>query len=166
MQNDLSRILRKELYNKNNKVFLCIGTNKCIGDSLGPRIGEILNEKLYKNNIYVIGNLRENINYSNIFNTLNKIYNNIDNPYLILIDSALSNKEYVGNIVINKKGMIIGESLKKEKRKIGDIAIKGIVGENKENNIKNFNILNNVEEEVIEKLSNIISSQIISALKV
>lgn len=166
MQNDLSRILRKELYNKNNKVFLCIGTNKCIGDSLGPRIGEILNEKLYKNNIYVIGNLRENINYSNIFNTLNKIYNNIDNPYLILIDSALSNKEYVGNIVINKNGMIIGESLKKEKRKIGDIAIKGIVGENKENNIKNFNILNNVEEEVIEKLSNIISSQIISALKV
>lgn len=166
MQNDLSRILRKELYNKNNKVFLCIGTNKCIGDSLGPRIGEVLNEKLYKNNIYVIGNLRENINYSNISDTLNKIYNNIDNPYLILIDSALSNKEYVGNIVINKKGMIIGESLKKEKRKIGDIAIKGIVGENKENNIKNFNILNNVEEEVIEKLSNIISSQIISALKV
>ena len=49
LQNDLSRILRKELYNKNNKVFLCIGTNKCIGDSLGPRIGEILNEKLYKN---------------------------------------------------------------------------------------------------------------------
>lgn len=166
MQNDLSRILRKELYNKNNKVFLCIGTNKCIGDSLGPRIGEVLNEKLYKNNIYVIGNLRENINYSNISDTLNKIYNNIDNPYLILIDSALSNKEYVGNIVINKKGMIIGESLKKEKRKIGNIAIKGIVGENKENNIKNFNILNNVEEEVIEKLSNIISSQIISALKV
>lgn len=166
MQNDLSRILRKELYNKNNKVFLCIGTNKCIGDSLGPRIGEILNEKIYKNNIYVIGNLRENINYSNIFDTLNKIYNNIDNPYLILIDSALSNKEYVGNILINKKGMIIGESLKKEERRIGNIAIKGIVGENKENNIKNFNILNNVEEEVIEKLSNIISSQIISALKV
>ena len=80
MQNNLSGILRKELYNKNNKVFLCIGTNKCIGDSLGPKIGEILNEKLYNNNIYVIGNLRENINYSNIFNTLNKIYNNIDKP--------------------------------------------------------------------------------------
>lgn len=167
MSNNVETILQKVVKdNTKNKVFLCIGTTKCVGDSLGPRVGEILSKKIKKSNVYVIGNIKNNISYKKIYNALYKIYNNIEKPYLILIDSALSNKEYVGNIVVNKNSMIIGNALNKTDYKFGKIFIKGIVGENKKDSIKNFNILNNVSINLIEKLSKDISNQIIKSLYV
>lgn len=159
--NNITRMLKRNIHSNYKKVFLCIGTNKCIGDSLGPKVGQILYNKLKFEDVIVLGNIKENITYGNIGENLNNIYKQIRNPYVIVIDSALANKEYIGNVFINNSSMIIGNSLGKEDYKIGDISIKGIVGENKENNIKNFEILNNVSKKLIEELSNKISSQII-----
>lgn len=166
MQNEISRILRKELNNENKKVFLCIGTSNCIGDSLGPRVGELLSSRLYSGNVYVIGNLRENVNHGNIYTVLKSIYTNINNPYLIIIDSALSNKRYIGDIVVSKKNMVIGSALDKKHYKLGNFSIKGIVGENKNNSKLNFNTLNEVSENIIKKLSDDITSQIFKAFEV
>ena len=56
-----------------NKVIICIGTSKCIGDSLGPLVGENLYNRINKSNIYVFGNLKNNITYQNIDAVLSKI---------------------------------------------------------------------------------------------
>lgn len=149
-----------------NKVVLCIGTSKCIGDSLGPMVGENLCRKINKANIYVFGNLKNNITYQNVDILLSKINRKIQNPYLILVDSALANKENIGKIVISKNKTIIGSALSKSNYKFGNISIKGIVGENKDNNIKNYNILNNVSKNLIQNLSNKIQDKIMQYLYV
>ena len=67
-------------------IFICIGTNKIVGDSFGPIIGEILKRNVKDRKIKVIGDLTNNINAKNLKN----IKYNWDNPYVISIDSALS----------------------------------------------------------------------------
>ena len=164
MQNNISKVLAREINNSHQKVFLCVGTNKCIGDSLGPRVGQILSQKIKRNNVYVFGNLEQNVTYNNINIILEEIYSKIVNPYLIIIDSALSDSRYIGNVIINKKSMIIGSGLNKKDYKLGNISIKGIVGEDNKDNIMNFNNLNNISETLVKNLSDNISKQIIKLL--
>ena len=73
--------------NKNlNKIILCIGTSKCIGDSMGPMVGEYLYNNINKKGIYVYGNLKNNITYQNIDSILNKINKHLNNSYIVVID--------------------------------------------------------------------------------
>lgn len=149
-----------------NKIILCIGTSKCIGDSLGPLVGENLYNEINKSNIYIFGNLKNNITYQNIDIVLNKINKQIINSYFIVIDSALSDKENIGKVVISRNKMIIGSSLNKLNYEIGNLSIKGVVGENKNSCIQNFNELNNVPINLIKKLSKQISNKILQTLDV
>ena len=80
-------------------IFICIGTNKIVGDSFGPIIGEILKRNVNDRRIKVIGDLINNINAKNIKN----IKYNCANPYVISIDSALSDTIEPGNVFIIKK---------------------------------------------------------------
>lgn len=166
MQNNTLRILKQNLKEYKNRkiIFLCIGTNHCIGDSLGPQVGEILSKQIQNRNVQVYGNIRNNLHYENIDNVLNKINSQINMPYVIVVDSALSHEEYIGNIIINKKKMIIGEALEKKEYKIGNISIKGIVGKNNRNVQENINTLKNVPLQRIEKLSKKISNQILQSM--
>ena len=164
MQNNISKVLGKEIDNNHQKVFLCVGTNNCIGDSLGPRVGEKLFKRIKKNDIYIFGNIERNVTYNNINIILEEIYTKISNPYLIIIDSALSDSKYIGNIIINKKNMTIGSGLNKNDYQLGNIFIKGIVGEDNKDSIMNFYNLINVSETIVENLSENISKQIIKVL--
>ena len=164
MKDHITRVLTKEIHNKTNKVVLCVGTSKCIGDSLGPKVGQILSEKINKKDVYVFGNLKQNLDYKNINIVLKRIYENIEKPYLIVIDSALSNSDYIGNIIVNKNQIIIGSGLDKNDYKLGNISIKGVVGKDNKDKFKNFINLYNVKEELIDELSNIISNQIINTI--
>lgn len=148
-----------------DKIILCIGTSKCIGDSLGPIVGEYLYNNIKKSNVYVFGNLKNNITYQNIDVILNRINNTIKNPYMILIDSALSNKNYIGKIVVNKNKMIVGSALNKSEYKYGNLSIKGIVGENKYSYEENYNELNNVSVDLVKNISKNIINDIIPRLE-
>ena len=148
-----------------DKIILCIGTSKCIGDSLGPIVGEYLYNNIKKSNVYVLGNLKNNITYQNIDVILNRINNTIKNPYMILIDSALSNKNYIGKIVVNKNKMIVGSALNKSEYKYGNLSIKGIVGENKYSYEENYNELNNVSVDLVKNISKNIINEIIPRLE-
>lgn len=154
--------------NNNNlkKVILCIGTSKCIGDSLGPLVGESLYKKINSSNIFILGNLKNNITYQNVGIILNKINKNEKDFYVIVIDSALSNKKNIGKIVVCRKKMIIGRALNKPYYSFGNLSIKGIVGENKENFIKNYKELSNVSEKLIIDMSKKISNKILQLINV
>ena len=56
-------------------VFLCIGTDRLIGDCFGPLVGTKLEELLQKYNIFninIYGTLKENICYTNIEKKIKK----------------------------------------------------------------------------------------------
>lgn len=166
MQNSIERILKNKLNNNKNKVFICIGSSLCVGDSLGPRVGEILSANINLKTVKIIGNNKININNQNI-NYITKVVNqNFNNPYIILIDSALASKELLGKIIINKNNMIIGKAIENENLVKCDISIKGVVAEKNDNRIFNIKNLYNTSKEIVEKLSYEIAAQILKSLQV
>lgn len=142
-------------------IFICIGTNKIVGDSFGPIIGEILKRNVKDRRIKVIGNLTNNINAKNIKN----IKFNCVNPYVISIDSALSDTIEPGNVFIIKKGLVPGSALNKKATAIGNIAIKGIVAKDEKSLIKNYFNLKNADYKLILKFSKNISKIILQSIK-
>ena len=155
-----------KMNNKINEiVFVCIGTTKIIGDSFGPIVGTYLKENLDKNEkIQVIGDIKEALTYDKIEKNIKQIEGKNRNKLIIVLDSALSNSEDIGKIFIQNRGLKYGESLKKNNSTIGNISIKAVVGEDKKNNIKNFNNLRNVSIEQINNMTNIVSKGIINVM--
>lgn len=162
----------KYLYEERKKyfeiVFLCIGTDRIIGDCLGPLVGTILQEKLEKYNIVninIYGNLKENICYTNIQNILKRINQKHKNACIIVIDAALSHEDNIGKIFISKEKMILGKGLHKEKVEIGDISIKAVVGKDYKFSKYNFSSLQNISLNVVIRLAELIADGIYEVIK-
>ena len=163
---ELNKIIKKINEKKySDLIFVCIGTNKIVGDSLGPIVGEILKQNLKEKNISVIGDLKYNVNINNIHKYVRKIENDYENPYIISIDSALSRTIAPENVFIIKKGLIPGSALKRKSKEIGNIAIKGIVGKYDKNSLMNFYNLKTVDYKLILRLSKNISKIILKSIK-
>lgn len=138
--------------NKDNIIFVCIGTNKIIGDCLGPLVGTYLKSKFREyNNIKIYGDIYSPIDYTNIDKILNSITYKNDNTIRICIDSALGND--VGKILINSKELYIGKALEKNRKILSDINIKGVVGKNYKSKEKNIEELKSKKFEDINKLA-------------
>ena len=144
-------------------IFLCIGTTLVSGDSFGPMVGSILKKNI-KNNMVIIGDRIDTLTYDKIKEKINFINAKYKNKIVIALDSALSSKENIGKIFVQSRGLKYAESLKKDNDIIGDISIKAIVGENKNNNIENFKTLNNVPIENVEIMSKIVSEGIVNVM--
>ena len=144
--NDFAKVLREKIEDLevSKLIFLCIGTDRIIGDSFGPLVGYKL-EKLFKDeeNIEVIGTLNNNVSMQNIFKILNKIECKNDNYFKVVIDAALSNKNKIGRIIVSKNKMNVGSSIYKQNIFIGDMSIKGIVARNQNNSRYNYMLLKN-----------------------
>ena len=55
-------------------LILCIGTNKVVGDSIGPMVGESLLKLLkYKQNVKIYGNMKEPLSFANTKQVLKEI---------------------------------------------------------------------------------------------
>lgn len=162
----IDKMLIKEINKNLDKqiVFLCIGTKNVVGDTLGPAVGEKLMQTNLKNNIIIKGNFSEPLHYLNIqenLMNLNKTYNNL---YTIIVDASLYSKAYIGKIVFSKNKITLGDAFNKNKYKIGDFAIKGIVGEDYKSTLKNMKVLETVPKQLIQKMSEKIANQILTAV--
>lgn len=162
---NLYQILKNTKFENKYKeiIFLCIGTDRIIGDCFGPLVGTKLEEKLAQTNIFniqIYGTLNNNITYSNIYETLNKIYKENDKPYIIVIDAALSSKEDIGKIYINNGKTILGKGLNKTKIEVGNMSLKAVVGKDYKIPTYNFIILQNVSLKTVINLSDLVSESI------
>lgn len=125
--------LGRELYNllENNRkswqpiIILCIGTDRVTGDSLGPLVGHQLHASA--NNFIVYGNLEQPVHAINLIDTLEQIYEEYENPYVIAIDASLGSKDHVGYVTLRQGPLKPGQGISKDLPAIGDISITGIV---------------------------------------
>lgn len=150
--------------NYSNIVFLCVGTNKIIGDAVGPIVGDNL-KSLENGFMRIYGTTDNTLNFSNAKRIIEKIYSEHKNPFLITIDSALGNKEKVGQIFIGKGFIKLGNALEKNICFYSDITIKCVVGSyfyNREQNIKE---LKNADISSVFEMSKIVSNGIENVLK-
>jgi putative sporulation protein YyaC len=107
-------------------VFVCIGTDRSTGDSLGPLIGTLLEEKTI-HPFHVYGTLDHPIHALNLEEKLIEIKVKHHNPFIIGIDACLGRLKSVGVIQIGSGSIKPGAGVHKELPAVGDIHITGIV---------------------------------------
>ncbi|MGG7144972.1 spore protease YyaC [Clostridium nigeriense] len=161
----LYRNLKEIIKDNRNVVFLCIGTDRCTGDSLGPLVGYKLKsfyKGLPKNNIYIYGSLESPVHSKNILDIIDKIKMNFNNAYIIAIDSRLGKINNIGKVFIENKPISPGLALNKNLPPVGDLSITGIV--NISGNYE-FIILQNTRLYTVMSLADCISKGIIYFIK-
>ena len=108
-----------------NSIIIWIGTDKCIGDCLGPLVGTILKEDNFPLPVY--GTLSEPIHALNIDERLNEIKKLHPNAHIIGIDACLGNEEDIGDIRVRNHAISPGKGVGKELPEVGETSIIGIV---------------------------------------
>jgi putative sporulation protein YyaC len=102
-------------------VFVCIGTDRSSGDSLGPLVGTALQELGYP---HVIGTLESPCDASNLSMRLLEIP---EQSTVIAIDACLGQPMSVGLFQVSNQPLIPGKSVGKVLPLVGDYTIAAIV---------------------------------------
>ena len=148
-------------------VLLCIGTDKIIGDSLGPIVGHNLAKsriakKFCTGKLTIYGTLEHPIHAKNLSDTINVISFRHNKPLIIAVDASLGKPQNVGFVTIGVGALAPGSSIKNCLPKIGDIHVTGIV-----NSCGNANMaaLQNTRLSLVIKMADVISKGFVKALK-
>lgn len=157
--NKLSKYLKDHL--TENTIIVCIGTDKCIGDSLGPLVGTFLQEKNFPLPVY--GTIKYPIHALNLKNKLEEIRMAHPNSYVIGIDACLGDVESIGEIHIRDYPIRPGKGVGKMLPNVGDLSIVGIVDSSKNSDI--FTTAN-IRLNFIFEMANVISMSLIEAFNI
>lgn len=153
----LFNILYKYKDNFKTFIFLCIGSDRATGDSLGPLVGYKLSKLPLSSNVFIYGTLENTVNAKNLKETIKEIYINHKDPFLIAIDASLGAKKYINYINIGEGSIIPGAGAKKNLPSVGDAFITGIVNHT---GILEISVLQNTRLSVVMNMADIISSGI------
>lgn len=143
--------------NFNDLVLLCIGTDKCIGDSLGPLVGEFLERE--KLSIPIYGTLENPVHALNVKRVIHEINAKYPNSITIVIDASLGSVEDIGFIHVLTKSIKPGMAAGKMLPSFGNVSILGVVDEiNKDT----CNSLFSIRLNFVMRMAEIISKAIIN----
>lgn len=121
----LKGLIYKNKKKGENLVILCIGTDKVMGDCLGPLLGYRLKKTGYSGIIY--GDLDSPVHAKNIFEVIKDINKKHPRAFIIAIDASLGTQSHVGYITLGVGSLKPGAGVGKQLPKVGDIFITGIV---------------------------------------
>lgn len=154
-KNSLYSLIKNKSYK--NILFLCIGTDKSTGDSLGPLVGYKLKNLPMPKNTIVLGTLENPVHAKNLCQNIKLIEKKFKNSLIIAIDASLGDAYNINYINIGEGSIKPGAGVKKNLPNIGDLYITGIV------NTKNFmdiSILQNTRLSTVMNMADIISTGI------
>lgn len=139
----------REEKRKERVLYLCIGSDRSTGDSLGPLIGHMLTcrERGYLFGQYkepdvpvrqkaaydygrpdVLGTLRQPVHAVNLEDIIGMIEREYQDSVVVAIDASIGAREHVGCITLSKGAMKPGLGVSKDLSAVGHISITGIVG--------------------------------------
>lgn len=148
-------------------IFLCVGTDRVIGDSFGPLVGNKLKNLIGSmKEVEIIGDLEKTICINDIEKVITTIKEEKNNPFIISIDAALDKKNSIGKIVVAEQGIKVGSGLNKTNFEIGEISIKGIVSYNTGVPKQNFILLQNTSLGLVNEMANLTANEIYRAMNV
>ncbi len=145
----------------NDCVFICIGTEKVLADSIGPRVGSLLNENMNKP-LFVYGLSEANITAQNLEFAITMIRKLHPNNKIAVIDAAVGEQNQVGKVQICQSAITPGAATNKNLQTVGDVSIVGIIA-NK--NMSDFYQVDSEKSILVEKLSQFIATTILLAVK-
>ena len=149
---------RLQTYLSDNMVIVCIGTDKCIVDCLGPLIGTMLT----KNNICVdvYGTLEKPVHGMNMVERVREIKQK-NYKTILAIDACLSNKVSRGTIEVRERSITPGKGIGKLLPEIGDISIVGVM----DTSDKDFNdLIQDTRLSFVYEMAEVITAGILNAV--
>ncbi|MDR3239267.1 MAG: spore protease YyaC [Clostridiales bacterium] len=158
------RSVRDKIEDFRTIIFLCIGSDRSTGDSLGPIAGHKLQLSLWDSaDVKVYGTLAKPVHAKNICQVLENIRAARSNPFIIAVDACLGKFESVGFLTIGEGPVHPGAGLCKDLPAVGHIAVTGIV------NVANgmdFAVLQNTRLHLVMLMADVIHEGILSGLKI
>ena len=142
-------------------VYMCIGTEKVFSDSLGPRVGTLLNEKMLSP-AFVYGLCDQNITAENLLYSYNFIKALHPESKIVVIDAAVGAPEQIGKIQICDGGIMPGAATNKNLPSVGDVGIVGIVADKSMND---FYTLNSAKDRLVGQIALFIAEAILESTK-
>jgi putative sporulation protein YyaC len=141
-----------------NTAIVCIGTDKCIIDSLGPMVGTLLSKMDIGVDVY--GTLINPVHAMNVSTRLKEIQNkNYDT--IIAIDACLSNKKNIGIIELREGSLTPGKGVGKFLPEVGDISIIGVM----DSSDKDFhNLIQETRLSTVYEMAEVITEGILNAV--
>lgn len=153
--NELVNIIDKDT------VIVCIGTDRCIGDALGPLVGSMLKQnKAFTNKVY--GTIEHPIHALNIPAVVPRLKERYSDCTILAIDAAVSSCIDIGSIRLKDIPVKPGAGAGKKLENIGDYSIMGIVDIPTH---ESFISLSHVRLHLIMEMAQVISNAIITAVE-
>ena len=140
-------------------VYMCIGTEKVFSDSLGPRVGTLLNDNL-RSPTFVYGLCEQNITAENLLYSFNFIKALHPNSKIVVIDAAVGSMAQIGKVQICDGGIAPGAATNKNLPSVGDVGIIGIVAEK---GMGDFYSLNSSKDKLVGNVAEFIAEAILLA---
>ena len=111
---------------KRDVLFLCIGSDRSTGDSLGPLVGYKLERQ--GSGERLLGTLKRPVHAINLEETIDRIREEYRDHVVVAIDASIGRHEHVGYITVGLGSLKPGLGVRKNLGAVGDVYITGIVG--------------------------------------
>ena len=137
-------------------VFVCIGTDRSTGDSLGPLVGYKIANLKHKG-VFVYGDLENPVHAKNLEEIMKRVASDCEEPFIIAIDACLGRMDHVGFIGIGEGSIKPGSGVNKELAPVGDMFVTGIVNFG---GFMDFLVLQNTRLHIVMKIADLVSAGI------
>jgi putative sporulation protein YyaC len=122
----ISTILKEVLCQTSKEiVFLCVGSDRSTGDSLGPIVGTMLKERNIPYPVY--GTLEQPVHALNIKKVIKDIHKTYEEPFIFGIDACLGDERKIGSVFIKEGPFIPGNAVNNVLPSVGNYHLKAIV---------------------------------------
>lgn len=122
----LWQLIDKQKAKQQPLVFLCIGSDRATGDSLGPIIGYKLNQRRFPS-VYIYGTLEHPVHAKNLGDSIRSIHDTFENPFIVAIDASLGKASHIGYFTLGEGSLKPGAGVGKSLPQVGNLYITGIV---------------------------------------
>lgn len=107
-------------------VFLCIGSDRATGDSLGPIVGYKLKQRRLSS-VHIYGTLETPVHAKNLDDVIREIHDTFDHPFIVAIDASLGKASHIGYFTLGEGSLKPGAGVGKTLPQVGNLYITGIV---------------------------------------
>lgn len=125
--NALRSLMQQDSLSNTSPVILCIGTDRLIGDSLGPITGSFLLQRGCPFPVY--GTLESPVHALNLHQQCSVIRSNHPGSPILAIDASLGPEHCIGALSLHFGGLHPGLAVNKHLESTGDFSITGITSE-------------------------------------
>jgi putative sporulation protein YyaC len=143
-------------------VVVCLGTDRCTGDSLGPLLGTALS-KYRSSKFDFYGTLEKPVHAMNLDDTLEQLFCTFHDPFVIGVDACLGSSSSIGSIQVGEGPIRPGAGVNKKLTPVGDIHISGVVNIG---GILQYQVLQNTRLHLVMSMANLVARSLFVAISI